>query len=72
MFTTTTVALTQQFLQERREKHAVPDAVFLVDYAKHLAAAIRRLGLRFQIVWQAQLGCCRTSISIDKTMNLFV
>ena len=48
LYTTTTTALTQQFLQELREKHDVSDAVFLVDYAKHLAAALRQAGLRFQ------------------------
>jgi putative transposase len=48
LFTTTTTALTQQFLRELREKHDVSDAMFLVDYAQHLAAALRRAGLRFQ------------------------
>lgn len=41
LFTTTTTALTQQFLRELQEKHNVSDAVFLVDYARHLAAALR-------------------------------
>ena len=50
LFTTTTTVLTQQFLQELREKHDVPDAVFLVDYAKHLAAGLRRAGLRLQTI----------------------
>ncbi|WP_257300915.1 IS6 family transposase [Haloarchaeobius sp. FL176] len=50
LFTTTTTALTERFLRELREKHDVEDAVFLVDYAKHLAAALRRFGLRFQPV----------------------
>ena len=50
LFTTTTTALTQQFLRELRQKHDVSDAVFLVDYAKHLAAALRRAGLRFQTI----------------------
>ena len=50
LFTTTTTALTQQFLRELREKHDVSDAVFLVDYAQHLAAALRRAGLRFQTI----------------------
>ena len=48
LFTTTTTALTQQFLQELQQKHDVSDAVFLVDYDKYLAAALRRAGLRFQ------------------------
>ena len=50
LFTTTTTALTQRFLQELREKHDVSDAVFLVDYAQHLATALRRAGLRFQMI----------------------
>ena len=60
LYTTTTTALTQQFLQELREKHDVSDAVFLVDYAKHLAAALRQAGLRFpdDVPWKS--GCCRT------------
>jgi len=50
LFTTTTTALTQQFLQELREKHDLDDTVFLVDHAKHLAAALQRAGLRFHPV----------------------
>ena len=50
LFTTTTTALTQQFLRELREKHDVENAVFLVDHAQHLAAALQRAGLRFQTV----------------------
>ena len=50
LFTTTTTALTQQFLRELREKHDVADTVFLVDHAHHLAAALQRAGLRFQTV----------------------
>jgi len=48
LFTTTTTALTQRFLQELQQKHDVLDAVLLVDHANHLAAALRRAGLRFQ------------------------
>ncbi|EMA41764.1 transposase [Halobiforma nitratireducens JCM 10879] len=48
LFTTTTTALTQRFLRELREKHDIADAVFLVDQAHHLAAALQRAGLRFQ------------------------
>ena len=48
LFTTTTTALTEHFLQELREKHDVENAVFLVDGAKHLHAALHRVGLRFQ------------------------
>ncbi|SFT09500.1 IS6 family transposase, partial [Halostagnicola kamekurae] len=48
LFTTTTTALTQRFLRELREKHDVEDAVFLVDHAHHLAAALQRAGLRFR------------------------
>jgi putative transposase len=50
LFTTTTTALTQQFLRELREKHDIKNAVFLVDYAQHLAAALQRAGLQFQTV----------------------
>jgi len=50
LFTTTTTALMQQFLQELREKHDLEDTVFLVDHAQHLAAALQRAGLRFQSV----------------------
>jgi len=47
LFTTTTTALTQRFLQELRKKHDVSDAVFLIDHAHHLAAALRRAGPDF-------------------------
>ncbi|WP_211312042.1 IS6 family transposase [Halarchaeum salinum] len=50
LFTTTTTALTQQFLRELREKHDVEDTVFLVDHAQHLAAGLQRASLRFQTV----------------------
>jgi putative transposase len=50
LFSTTMTALTQRFLRELREKHDVSDAVFLVDYATHLEAALQRAGLRFQTV----------------------
>jgi putative transposase len=48
LFTTTTTALTQQFLRELRKKHDVSEAIFLVDHAHHLSAALNRAGLRFQ------------------------
>ena len=48
LFTATTTVLTQEFLRELREKHDVSDAVFPVDYAQHLAMALRRARLRFQ------------------------
>lgn len=48
LFTTTTTAVTQQFLRELREKYDISAAVFLVDHAHHLAAALQRVGLRFQ------------------------
>jgi putative transposase len=48
LFTTTTTALTQKFLRELRGKHDISEAVFLVDHAHHLAAALNRAGLRFQ------------------------
>ena len=47
LFTTTTTALTQNFLRELRAKHDVSEAIFLVDHAHHLAAALNRAGLRF-------------------------
>ena len=48
LFTVTTTALTEIFLRELRQKHDVEDAVFLVDGATHLHAALQRAGLRFQ------------------------
>ncbi|WP_394348257.1 IS6 family transposase [Natrinema pallidum] len=48
LFSTTTTALTERFLQELTEKHDVEDAVFLVDGARHLQTALRRHGLRFR------------------------
>jgi putative transposase len=48
LFATTTTALTQKFLQEFRAKHDVSEAVFLVDHAHHLAAALNQAGFRFQ------------------------
>jgi len=50
LFSATTTALTERFLQELREKHDVEDAVFLVDHAQHLKTALQRVGLRFQTV----------------------
>jgi len=49
LFSTTTTALIEIFLQELREKHDVEHAVFLVDGAHHLQTALRRTGLRFQM-----------------------
>lgn len=48
LFTTTTTALTQRFLREFREKHDIGDAVFFVDRAYHLAAALQQAGLQFR------------------------
>ena len=48
LYSTTTTALTERFLQELTEKHNLDDAVFLVDGAKHLQTALRRSGLRFR------------------------
>jgi transposase-like protein len=48
LFPTYTTALTEIFLRELLEKHDASDAVFLVDGAKHLQTALRRLGLRFR------------------------
>ncbi len=50
LFTTTTTELTQKFLRELRAKHDVYEAVFLVDHAHHLSAALNRAGLRFQTI----------------------
>ena len=50
LFATTTATLVQQFLWEPQQKHDVPDAVFLIGYAQHLAAALRRAGLRLQTI----------------------
>ena len=49
LYSTTTTALTEMFLQELREKHDVEKAVFLVDGAQHLHTALQRAGLRFQV-----------------------
>jgi len=50
LFPTTTTALTEQFLQELREKHDIEDVVLLVDHAQHLKTALQRVGCRFQTV----------------------
>ena len=47
LFSTTTKALTEVFLREFQEKHTVDDALFLVNDAPHLKAALHRAGLRF-------------------------
>jgi len=41
-------AITEMFLAELRDKHLVDDALFLVDSAPWLQAALDRHGLRFQ------------------------
>ena len=48
LFTTTTTALTQQFLRELREKHDVEDAVFLVDGSHSLHDACQHHGFDFR------------------------
>jgi putative transposase len=48
LFSTTTTALTEIFLQELRQKHDIESAVFLADSAQHLQTALDRAGLRFQ------------------------
>jgi len=45
-----TIGLTERFLSELREKHDVADALFLVDGAPWLQAALHRYNLRFQHV----------------------
>jgi putative transposase len=49
LYSTTTTALTEMFLQELHEKHNVENAVFLVDGAQHLQTSLQRAGLRFQV-----------------------
>jgi transposase-like protein len=48
LFPTRTLALTEMFLAELREKHLVDDATVLVDGAPWLQAACHRHGFRFQ------------------------
>jgi len=49
LFSTTTIALTEIFLRELRDKHDVETTEFLVDRAKHLQTVLQRAGLRFQL-----------------------
>jgi putative transposase len=49
LFPTTNSGLTLVFLRELSEKHDIDDAVFLIDDADHLQAALSRFGLRFHI-----------------------
>jgi transposase-like protein len=48
LYPTRTTALTEMFMKELSEKHNVQDAVFLVDSAPWLQAALHHLGLRFR------------------------
>ena len=48
LFTSTTTALTQRFLQELCENYDVENAVFLVGYAQHLTTAPDELGSDFR------------------------
>jgi transposase-like protein len=50
LFSTRTIVLTKQFLQELREKQSVEDSPFLVDGAPWLQTALFELSLRFQHV----------------------
>jgi putative transposase len=50
LFQTRTTQLTVLFVRELREKQQIEQAVFLVDAAAHLIAALERLDLRFQVV----------------------
>ena len=72
LFTTTTTALTQQFLRELREKHDVSDAVFLVDYTQHLAAALRRAGLRFRTIRHGNRNAVERVFWRNRTSNILV
>ena len=49
LFQTTNSGLTHVFLRELSEKHDIDDAVFLIDDADHLQAALSRFGLRFHV-----------------------
>ena len=51
LFSTTATVLTQQFFVEASGETRSQIHVFLVDYAQHLAAALRRAGLRFQTMY---------------------
>lgn len=50
LFPTRTTAITELFLDELTQKHAVSDAEFLVDGAPWLKAALHHAGLRFRHV----------------------
>ncbi len=50
LYPTRTIVVTKQFLTELQEKHRVDDAVFLVDGAPWLQAALFEKNLRFQHV----------------------
>ncbi|WP_135807068.1 IS6 family transposase [Halorussus marinus] len=50
LYPTRTIVVTKQFLTELQEKHRVADAVFLVDGAPWLQAALFEQNLRFQHV----------------------
>lgn len=47
LFSARTTAITELFLNELREKHAVDDAEFLIDSAPWLKAALHACGLGF-------------------------
>ena len=49
-FATAMAASAQRFVRELREKHAVFQAVLLVEYAHHLSAVLNRSGPRLQTV----------------------
>lgn len=48
LYSATTTALTERFLQELSERYTLDDAVFLVDRAKHLQTSLRRFEFRFR------------------------
>jgi transposase-like protein len=50
LFQTRTTQLTVLFLRELREKQQLKHVTILVDNARHLTAALDRLGLRFQVL----------------------
>ncbi len=57
LYSTTTTALTEMFLQELREKHNVEDARVLVDGAHHLQTALQRVEPRFQVERRGNRNC---------------
>ena len=49
LFPTYTIAITREFLTELTEKHAVEDAMFLIDDADDLIGGLRKEGLSYRV-----------------------